>query len=123
MIVLDTAFVTDPTAVSSISSITVIGAWVGGLGIIFAALSFSFGMINPRLFRVGLTWLIAADAGLFTMLATLILLIESATLWIFTVAGVIILIALTVFVVMVLRLYASKGAENAIEDTRRRIEF
>ena len=123
MIVLESALVTDSATVSSISTITVIGAWVGGLGFILAALSFSFGMINSRLFRVGLGWMIAADAGIITMLATLLLLITSTTLWLFTLAGVIILIALTVFVVMVLRLYTTKAMPASLEDVRQRIEF
>lgn len=107
------------------SIVAVAGAWVGGIGVLFSILGFCFGMINAKLFRIGITWLAIADAGILAMLVALIFLIQETTLWIFTIAGAVLLIALTVFVTLVVRLYTNKDevAAGIIEGTRRRIEF
>jgi hypothetical protein len=105
--------------------LAVAGAWVGGLGVVFAVLSFCFGIINPRLMQIGQFWLVAADIGLIVMLGSLLYFINTPTLWAFTLAGLIILIGITVFVFMVVRLYSNKdqGITGFIENTRQRIEF
>jgi len=108
-----------------ISIIAVIGAWLGGLGVIFSVLCFTFAIINPRLFRIALIWLVAADVGILIMLGALAFLIQETTLWVFDLAGIALLIAITVFVFLVVRLYVGKDqlASGFVEGTRRRIEF
>ena len=48
---------------SAWAALAVTGAWIAGLAILFAILSFCFGIIRPSLFRYGIIYLLVTDAG------------------------------------------------------------
>ena len=108
-----------------VSIIAVIGAWIGGLGIIFAVTCFCFGILRPSLLRWGLNYLLVTDVGLIVMLAALLYLLNDLTLQVFAGLGILVLIGFTVAAFVIVRV-AARGLPaptNVIETTRRRIEF
>ena len=110
---------------SYLSVLAVIGAWVGGVGILFSLLGFMFGIINVRLFKFGLTWLAISDAGILLMLGALFFLVDSNVLFAFTIVGIVLLLGITAFVFKALKGYTSEGksVEEVIEGIRSRVEF
>lgn len=111
----------------TLSVIAVAGAWVAGIGVILAVLCFSYAVLNPRLLRIGIAWLVAADAGTIAMLAALLGLIpgNQVALWVSCILGIIVLAAITGGAFYIAREAARKDSKaNAVIDTvRSRIEF
>ncbi len=108
-----------------LSIIAVAGAWFAGLGLVFAVTCFCFGIIRPSLLRQGFIFLLVTDAGLIAMLAALLGILNDTTLWVFSLAGLVLLVGLTAAAFIILR-SAGKTiptAATVIETTRRRIEF
>ncbi len=106
--------------------IAVIGAWVGGLGIIFSATCFCYGILRPKLLRWGLNYLLVTDIGLIVMLVAVIFRInDNTTLQVFSAVGVVVLLGLTVAGFIAVRAVSNTfpGPTKVIETARRRIEF
>ncbi|HEX2915929.1 MAG TPA: hypothetical protein VH186_34525 [Chloroflexia bacterium] len=112
-------------SVEVLSILAVAGAWISGLGVIFAVASFCFGFIKPRLFRFGLTYLLITDAGLILMLAALLGILNDTTLWVFSLIGLVLLVGFTIAAFVIVRGYAKNipSPATVLETTRRRIEF
>ncbi|MEI6042857.1 MAG: hypothetical protein WCS37_00575 [Chloroflexota bacterium] len=117
----------DAATATSISPLAVAGAWIATVGVLFAILSFCFGVIRPTLFRAGVTYLFIADAGLILMLGTLLVISQDDGTWVFSILGLVIAIALTVGGVIAVRTLQERGdvpqVTALIENTRQRIEF
>ena len=112
---------------SAWAAIAVAGAWIAGLSILFAILSFCFGVIRPSLFRYGIIYLFITDAGIILMLAALLVILNDATLWVFSLIGLIVMVLLTVIAIVAIRTLRLRGEvaplSSLIEGTRQRIEF
>lgn len=111
--------------VQILSIVAVVGAWVGGLGLIFSNAAFCFGFVRPSLFKWGFTYLVVADIGFIAMLAALLGILNIDTLWFFSLAGLVILLGLTVTAFIAIR-SADKGGPTpakVLEAARRRVEF
>jgi hypothetical protein len=110
---------------NALSIVAVAGAWVGGLGVIFAVASFCFGIIRAPLLRQGLYFLLAADIGLIAMLAALLGILNDTTQWVFSLIGLVLLVGITIAAFVTVRAAGKTipTAATVIETTRRRIEF
>jgi hypothetical protein len=110
-----------------ISVVAVAGAWVAGAGVLFSVLAFTFAVINPRLVRVGLIWLLAADAGLIAMMGACIILIpnDKTALWVSCIIGIVVLAGITAAAFYVAREVSRKESRTnqLINTVRGRIEF
>ncbi len=114
-------------SVNILSMLAVAGAWLGGLGVIFAVTCFCFGILRPQLLRFGFIYLLVTDVGLILMFAALLGILgdREFTLWVFSLIGLIVLVGLTTAAFIIIR-GASKtlpAVNTAIETTRRRVEF
>ncbi len=120
-----TPIITDKDAVHWVSVVAVIGAWFAALGVVFAVMAFSFGIINPRLFKIAQTWLIVADVGAILMLGAVVPLVNETVLLVFALIGIVLLLGITGFVFYIIRQYnkGDAGVVGIVEGTRRRIEF
>jgi hypothetical protein len=109
------------------AAISVAGAWVATVGVLFAILAFCFGIIRPALFRYGIIYLFVADAGVFLMLIPLLVILTDDALWVFDILGLLLAIGLTVVGVIGVRTMRERGelpqVTSLIETTRKKIEF
>ncbi len=109
------------------AAIAVAGAWIAGLAILFAILAFCFGVIRPSLFRYGIIYLFITDAGIILMLAAVLVIVNDAVLWTFSLIGLIVMVLLTAIAVLAIRNLRVRGEiaslGSLIEGTRQRIEF
>jgi uncharacterized membrane protein len=110
-----------------ISIVAVAGAWLAGAGVLFSVLSFAFAVINPRLVRFGVIWLLLTDAGLIAMMGACLILIpnDKTALWVSCIIGIIVLIAITGAAFYVYRETTRKESRTnqLIDVVRSRIEF
>jgi hypothetical protein len=113
--------------IAIVSALAVTGAWVAGIAVLFAILSFCFGIIRPSLFRYGIVYLLITDVGIILMLASLLYLINDAVLWTASLVGLILMVLLTVVAIGTVRSIRARGdipqLGSIIETTRQRIEF
>jgi hypothetical protein len=110
-----------------ISVVAVIGAWVAGISVLLSVLSFTFSVINPRLVRFGVIWLLAMDAGLIAMMGACVVLIpgNQVALWVSCLIGIIVLIAITGVAFYVYREVQRQNSRTnqLIDVVRSRVEF
>lgn len=122
------------TAGTVLSIFAVAGAWVAGIAVLFSIYCFCFSTIKLRLLRYGLIWLLVTDIGVIVMLAALIGVFsdstpaypngDNTTLLIFSIIGLVLLVALTVAAFVIARLALARTRVNDVFDqTRRRLEF
>lgn len=108
-----------------LSVLAVTGAWLAGLGLIFAVTCFCFGILKPSLLRQGFIFLLVTDVGLILMLGALLGLLNDTVLLVFSVIGIVLLVGFTAAAFIIIRAAGKTipQAATVIETTRRRIEF
>jgi hypothetical protein len=114
-----------PNVTQLFSMIAVAGAWIGSLALLFSLMGFCFGILQPRLFRYGLIFLVISAAALAIMLLSLCIILENVVLIVFSAIGAVTLAGFVAAAFIIIRNYGNvrTNAATVIETTRKRIEF
>ena len=118
--------------IASIAAVA--GAWTAGLAVLVSIYCFCFSTIKLKLLRFGFIWLVVTDAGLIVMLGSLVVLFSSSspafpnadntTLLVFSVIGLVVLIALTAAAGVISRVALARNRiVQAFDQSRRTLEY